>query len=316
MPALNGDQLPAQSRNWGRPGYGPNPKENTQGMLFSNAHAVNKETRQEARTGDEPGHKGYSVNRLNAVREKIPVDVHLSNPAAYEAIKARHGGEINPAYGIQTTDRDIAQRMTAGHIHDVVARSTMPEEHLQGLPETRIRTLDLSPVAGSFNRMTGGVSLNASGLEPERQWGADTVIHELGHAVDASNVEQPGYGKPRRLGRRAKPPEEYVPPSPVPGVTTNSGNPMSSPERAASGEGFADAYLLKHSRGRGGREVDRSAETLPYETFGQKDWEGYAGFHPDPQISPQERGPKAYAEALELHGGKSRARQLSLFPES
>ena len=273
--------------NWGSPGYGPNPKENAQGLLFSNAHAVNKATMAANRTGDEIGHKGYSKNRLDQVRNAFPVEPYAPSQ---EASVAREAAST-PQAGHEAKDA-----ITTAHIHDVVARSTMPPEHIEALRGTTIRTSDMSEGgAGVFNRQSRRVDIHGPLLrQTGNPFGNDTLIHELGHAVDAAHSS-----------------EQLVSanPTPVPGTTTNVA-PMTSPESAATSEGFADAYALRHGRGMAGKRVDHTGEEVPYENFSQRGWENYAGFSDDPEISPQNRAPSAYFEARATHGA---AKQLSLF---
>ena len=280
----------------GGPQFNPNPSGNQQGTLFSNRrlNAAN-------RTGDEVGHKGYSKNRLNEVRESLPVDVHLTGPAVKNVIEKRHAGEgDNPM--IDEEDRDIARRMTTQHVHDVVARSTMPMTDLANLPhDTRLRTQDMGQAAGQWNRQTHVVSIHGPLLDENRRGvakheGSDTILHELGHGVDAVNSTFAWGGETR----------------PIPGVTTNT-IPLSSPEVAAQGEGFADAYAHKHVRGKRGAPVDRSLQITGYDSYNQSDWENYAGSasteHQDPEAAEMGAGTatEEYRWAREYHNPSPRA---------
>jgi hypothetical protein len=315
MPALNGDQLPAESRNWGRPGYGPNPKEGTQGMLFSNAHAVNKETRAEGRTGDEVGHRGYSKNRLNAVRESVHVMPSMAipeaNDAAIAAVAAHPEERADAEMGLHVPHEhspwDAKNNVTRDRIHDMIARSTVPTEHIQQTggvgtefddAPLRVQTTDMGMAAGDYNKSENLIRVHASMMHDRQRAGHETLIHEIGHAVDSAHSR--------------------VDPTRVPGETSGAVS-FTSPEASATNEGFADAYAIKHARGRGGAEVERGSgpyDVPPYETYGQGSWEEYSGFAHDEELTPLGRAPKAYAESRAVHGAPVEAdkpRQLRLF---
>ena len=295
-----------QLSDFGGPQFNPNPRGDQQGTLFSNRrlNAAN-------RTGDEVGHKGYSENRLNAVREALPVkiasggkvasgrglDAGSAYVKAHPLYRELVTGKAQLAEGEKVPKdpsikgRKIARTLMTEDVHRDVASSTMPAEHIAAITPTPIHIKNTTGGQGATgqyelkDRFTGQGEVT---LHPRSRWDSvygrpeATLMHEIGHAVDFRHHAAASTNPSLEIG-------------PVPGVRSGDAlslASMSAPIRSARVEGFADAYADRHG---GGSSSD-------YPNLTDQQWERYSGKRHPPDLG----GPtpsEAYSEARRVHGG-------------
>ncbi len=281
-----------------------------QGTLFSNRrlNAAN-------RTGDEVGHKGFSPNRIAAVRQVVHVDVNAAGDTApinralnghYTAEEARGG---RPNSTASRAEREaIATDMTRETVHQTIARSTVPMSTLRrdrrvvgGIAEkgTQVNVDYLDTQAGQYSPTGGNITADPRYLEEE------TLIHELGHQQDwhsqaLVNLQAASERRSGGLFGRDAP----EPPTMVPGERSGA-TTLGTPENFAKIEGFADAFADRHARPHPKAMADPSMPADPgggYSRYRDNQWGSYAGSE---ESLPAEFGPvsQAYTEARRAHGG-------------
>lgn len=274
--------------NVGGPQFNPNARGNQQGTLFSN-RALNRANR----TGDEVGHKGFSPNRIAEVRENLPVDTttmnigsgrvdHHLSPRGWQVWRGTlHVASQRPDYSAKDIARadEIGSVVTRDDVHQNVARSSVPVEHLRPI---RVGVDSKLPSDGRFSPVSGDITIKPDSVDDS------TLIHEIGHAVDFHTRDQLGLDAPKE---------------PIKGLYS-TGSDMTDEEtpggvQAARREGFADAYADVHYRDRRGRQLtDASASAYP--SFSEMSWARYGGEHVFENTGERT---EAYREARKFHGG-------------
>lgn len=296
--------------DFGGPQFKPNEPgpggHGQQGTLFSNRrlNAAN-------RTGDEVGHKGFSQNRLNAVRDAVQVYVSAAPPTEHiaSALTGMEAAGIRKGWGSEGSigpREAVATQMTRDVLHQTIARSTVPMETLNN-PEmsaysdevrnrgTRIHVVPDGPKggAGDFDPNTGLIRIVSHTAD------SPLPIHELGHQQDWGAYE---LAKRRQIAETGSDHVEAVPGS----FSGASGMKTAHPAGMATVEGFADAFADRHFRP--GPNTDRryaEGATSGYSRFRDNQWAEYGG--QDPATVPAEFGPLAdtYANTRRMHGGRN-----------
>lgn len=272
------------------PGFRRN---NPQGSLFS-VKQLNRATR----TGDEVGHKGFSVNRLREVQGAYHVHGEEGSPRVWDAKSAAEDPD--------DISESAQERMVSQDVHEMIARSSMPSTDIGRTAGMGIRVETLIGNAGGFGpeeyarippAPVGEYSATHFPNEDMRikldpNFGMDpaTAIHELGHAVDYVNTRESMGGilgrvqRPEGSGLRSNyfvtPDQDAASDSPASptsgafyGASGDSANYYLDPEgstrgvASARGEAFADAYADKHAGG----------SDSAYPRYGEIDWARYGG---------------------------------------
>ena len=298
--------------DFGGPQFKPNEPgpggHGQQGTLFSNRrlNAAN-------RTGDEVGHKGFSPNRLNAVRSAVDVTLKASGmtlpitralTGAHDAAWDR--GEYPDSAEQLTRRRDIAVGMTTQAVHETIARSTVPEStlmrHVPGTLSARGTdiTIDhLKGQAGTYSPMGGNIT-----IAPDQ---IDTVVpvHELGHQQDWHAQAISNRAAAHRTGGL----DTNAEPGGRSGAAVVQLAGQKTPVNMAKVEGFADAFADVHARPHPAQAKRDKASPYPddpggpYSRWREQDWAAYAGEDPEdiPKGSPS--AAQAYRQTRKQHGG-------------
>lgn len=280
-----------------------------QGTLFSNRrlNAAN-------RTGDEVGHKGFSQNRLNAVRQLVHVDLNAAGDTVpinralnghYTAEEARGGWPNSTA---SRAEREaIATDMTRDTIHQTIARSTVPmstlarDRRVAGGTAVKGTQVGVNYIdngaAGNYSPTGGNITVDPRHVE------GSTLIHELGHQQDwhsqaLANLSAAAERRSDGLFGRDAP----EPPSAVRGERSGA-TQLGSPENFAKVEGFADAFADRHAR-----EHPKADPDMPddpgdgYSRYRDDQWAAYSGSE---DTHPAEFGPiaRVYTDTRREHGG-------------
>jgi hypothetical protein len=277
----------------GGPQFNPNPQGNQQGTLFSNRrlNAAN-------RTGNEVGHKGFSRNRLEGVRESVSVTPNARSNRALRTIAPAIPNDIESFTGDTGALKRAAERMTVEDIHHSIARTTVPLGDLRKGGGTSVVTDPKLEGRGMYQPLEDTVNIQRAAIGS-----SDVITHELGHRVDLQNTHIA-----KSMGEAVRPISGKMSgSSEIPTSMSYGGFRGSSyigGAHAAKREGFADAYADIHAGG--GPEGYEHMTHGAWAKYGNEDMLGpaheYARGYEAAVMGTSH--PREYRQARIAHGGK------------